>query len=520
MYVRSPSAFPSSVAFGAGPYDARILVVSDLHDNLRNIAKTKTVMDTLTDEAGEKNQRVYRIHCGDISAHGNPENWNLAVLLMKQFRFQANIIGNHETRIPVRDFVDGLLAHVGRSLGRGFYLASNLKKPVSDYYQKLLDRNLVQTDSLVVDRGPAKFGFISALGNSKNPRAHSLPLDNKATCEKIQKEAARLKKEEKVDVVVLVSHRGYSWDVDFAKQPAAENIDVIVGGRSHMATQEIEEGKTLFTKPNGKQILVTNASAYGRHVGVLDLRVDESGRIIFKRLEMKPTEGVERDTTIQALIRKFKGMDSLLPLYRVKAGYYKEDYLDQLHFMADLMKQKVNADVGMVSSDVIRWPLRKNVTPVDLDGAFSENQPVVKVEMTGETLLSILVENTQYMQSPAPTGLKFFAGITYNIDPSTGAHHASANNIMLNGNPIDLKKTYTVATTEPLARYKLVSGVHRPAGFRVLDSEPGQSTETPRQLMEAALSEMQNKTNKTQPVKIPSLPDAMSWLYGLQAHKF
>ena len=99
----------------------------------------------------------------------------------------------------------------------------------------------------------------------------------------------------KGDIVVVLSHLGFSADTDLAKK--VDGIDVIVGGHSH----------TKVEKPAlvGKTFIV-QAFEHGKALGVLDLTV-ENGRIVqaSSRLESIKPIGKE-NKAVAAIVTRYQ----------------------------------------------------------------------------------------------------------------------------------------------------------------------------------------------------------------------
>lgn len=81
--------------------------------------------------------------------------------------------------------------------------------------------------------------------------------------------ATKLKNAERCDLVVCLSHLGYTGDLAFAKKTA--NIDIILGGHSHTFMQEPE---TLINS-QGKKVVVFQNGDRGTFVGRLDIELEK-----------------------------------------------------------------------------------------------------------------------------------------------------------------------------------------------------------------------------------------------------
>ncbi|MEK9137409.1 MAG: metallophosphoesterase, partial [Bacteroidota bacterium] len=78
--------------------------------------------------------------------------------------------------------------------------------------------------------------------------------------------SGRLRREDKVDLVVVISHMGLGPDTMLALR--RNDVDVIVGGHSHIP---------LFAPIKKNRTVVVQAGSWGRYVGKLDLVIDLEG---------------------------------------------------------------------------------------------------------------------------------------------------------------------------------------------------------------------------------------------------
>ncbi|KAF4521721.1 hypothetical protein B566_EDAN012169 [Ephemera danica] len=102
----------------------------------------------------------------------------------------------------------------------------------------------------------------------------------------VSEEAARLRKQG-VDIIVLLSHSGYETDQKIAKE--VTDIDVIVGAHSHTLlwsgkppSTEAAEGEypTVVKQSSGRTVLIVQAFAFSKYVGVLRVKFDRAGEIV------------------------------------------------------------------------------------------------------------------------------------------------------------------------------------------------------------------------------------------------
>lgn len=103
------------------------------------------------------------------------------------------------------------------------------------------------------------------------------------------KRHARLLALEKVHIIIVLSHCGFEIDKKIAKY-GGPLIDVIVGGHSHTFLYNTSDNTTppekpqdtypvVVTQDDGHKVLVVQASAYGKYVGLLKVTFDSDGDV-------------------------------------------------------------------------------------------------------------------------------------------------------------------------------------------------------------------------------------------------
>ncbi len=267
----SPPRISASVSLPASPTRVRLVYNTDIHGNYPLAARNKTGMDYFTQEGERKGYDVLRLNAGDTHTGMSPQFWPLNIRLNELFRFDSMCLGNHEALLPLQEFAGRLL-----EWGKTAYLGTTLKKPLDALYKQLLKAGLIKTTPLIVSKANGQYGFISIHAPAESIQTHSFGIQDRFAVKKIAAQAQKLKAQG-VKLVILMSHRGYRWDAAFTQSVQANDIDVIMGGHSHTRKDTLRQGKTVFTKPNGKPLLVLNAGAFADKVGVADIVVGENG---------------------------------------------------------------------------------------------------------------------------------------------------------------------------------------------------------------------------------------------------
>jgi len=170
--------------------------------------------------------------------------------------------------------------------------------------------------------------------------------------EELQKLVDAHRSNDKVDVVILLSHNG--MDIDLKLASRVTGVDVILGGHTHDAVPQ-----PIAVRNPGGVTLVTNAGSNGKFLGVLDLDIGK-GKLNNVRYRLLPvySELLKPDPAMQSLIDKIRepyaaGYDEKVSvadrlLYR--RGNFSGS-MDQL--ICDALLGELNAEVAL--SPGFRW---------------------------------------------------------------------------------------------------------------------------------------------------------------------
>lgn len=142
--------------------------------------------------------------------------------------------------------------------------------------------------SIVVEKSGRKIGIIGVIIASTQNTSITEKLILLDEIESVKKEADRLKQEENVDIIVVLSHCGLVIDREMAAK-GGSNIDVIVGGHSHTFLYNgtempgpdaaADSYPILVEHSDGHKVLIVQASAYAKYVGDLTVYFDSKGEL-------------------------------------------------------------------------------------------------------------------------------------------------------------------------------------------------------------------------------------------------
>lgn len=141
--------------------------------------------------------------------------------------------------------------------------------------------------SIIIERDGRKIGLVGAIVVATVEISSPGKLIFLNEIESVKKEADRLKAEDKVDIIVVLSHCGLVIDREMALL-GGTNIDVIVGGHSHTflyngtdpgPDKASDTYPILVQQTPNHKVLIVQASAYAKYVGDLTVYFDETGEL-------------------------------------------------------------------------------------------------------------------------------------------------------------------------------------------------------------------------------------------------
>jgi 5'-nucleotidase len=255
-----------------------------------------------------------------------------------------------------------------------------------------------------------------------------------------------------VDFIILLSHLGIHEDEQIAEM--FTDIDVILGAHTHHL---LPEGKYI------RHTLLCGAGKYGEYIGVVKLEIDEQENEIKKEASViKTAELQECQEAKQKLDCLFRESEKILDETVVELTEDLElDWFAPSRFpqlLAEALKEWCDGDIGMVNAGILLEPLYKGiVTKKDLHRICPHPINPCKVYLRGDELKEVILQAaTERMKTLQIKGLGFrgkimgqmvYEGVQVETEMmSDGLEHIQ--HIFINGEPIDLEKTYAIATID------------------------------------------------------------------------
>lgn len=369
--------------------------------------------------------------------------------VMNDLGVDIRILGNHEFDNGI-DSLASVLA-----LSNATKISSNY-----DLSQTPLANQFVT--SSIKEYGGKRIGFI---GINLNPdgmitKGNYDGLVFEPIVATANKAASKLKKDDKVDAVIAISHIGYApagLVGDSVLAVNSRDIDIIIGGHSHdVIDPKTESGNSRSHLRNldGKPVLVVQTGKAGRKLGKIEIDLDKLGSDSYPDYELIDIDSrydSYNDPKLAATIKKYSdGVDSLMQLNvgtTTRALDSKSDEL--LNFFADYVLDRgkelaPNVDLAIVNKGGIRDGLPQGkFSKGQILNIFPFRNYITVIDIKGNDLR----EAFDVMASRGGDGIS--ANVTAEYETGEDPH---AEDIMINGKELDPDKTYRVATIDYLAK--------------------------------------------------------------------
>lgn len=302
--------------------------------------------------------------------------------IMKEAGYDAVGLGNHEFDLKP----DGLarILRAGTEKGMPYLVCANIEfdsaDKADDSLSKAFQDDLV-TPTVVIERGGVKVGIFGLVGkNAAEVTPFAKPVRFGDPIQSARRMVDKLRREDRVDVVVCLSHGGLKGptltegeDVELARQ--VPGIDVIVSGHTHVLRPAplVERGT-----------IIVQAGAYGTHLGVLDLEV-QPGKVVLKDYALRAVDDtVAGDSRIQGMVEQGRELVNRQVLADKGLSFFKVI----AHSSFDLTCTEGDSNLGNIIADAIRWSIDKaeqGRTSRKTDVAFESNGVIRDDVLMGAT---------------------------------------------------------------------------------------------------------------------------------------
>lgn len=272
--------------------------------------------------------------------------------------------------------------------------------------------------------------------------------------EKAKEMVAKLK-EEKVDAIIALTHIGLDESSKITSDKIAEEvegIDLIVDGHSHTL---LNEGKVV------KDTLIAQTGGYNANFGVVTLTFKD-GKIVTKEpllISKEAAAEIESNADILALIKETEDANKVITDVVVSKTDVKLDgernnvrggETNLSNLITDAMLNISKADIAITNGGGIRASIDVgDITMGEIITVLPFGNYVVVKEYTGAQVLAALEHGTKSYPEPAGSFAQV-AGLTFTLDLNQEAGKR-VKDVKVGGAPLDLAKTYKVATNDFMA---------------------------------------------------------------------
>lgn len=377
--------------------------------------------------------------------------------LLGQMGYEATTLGNHEFDFRPEGLALSLMAVIESGERLPQIVAANLQFPTDEEgkivgedlqaLQKAMHAYGVQ-DYIILDRKGYKIGVFGIIGNNAVSNAPMAGVEFTDPVEAAQEVVEKLEQQEKVDLIVCLSHSGTDQDFDKSEDvimaKKVPEIDVIISGHSHTTLNEpIVVGDTY----------ICSAGHYGKNLGKITLANESPGIWSLVNYQLLPiTRVIAFDETLAQRIEEFKVLvqdkylkqmdldfDDILaytPFSFTPVADLEEIHDEQplANLIADsyiyAIKQAEGenyqpVDVAVVPAGTIRASFVKgNITVADAFNVSSlgigpdkrSGYPLLSVYLTGKELKTACEVDASVAPLMRPAQL-YMSGLTYTFNP-------------------------------------------------------------------------------------------------------
>lgn len=457
----------AAATIGVAARDLVILHTNDTHslivpdsDGKGGVLQRKAIIDSIRRE----NRDVILVDAGDKvqgSLYFKFFKGEVEYPLQNMLGVDISILGNHE-------FDNGLeaLAEKERTL-KSERLSANYDftgTPAEGLFKPYTVRKI----------GGKKIGFIGInldpVSMISEPDYAGMKFNN--VIETANKTAAFLKSNKKCDLVVAVTHIGYTKANDKTNDPelarASKDIDIIIGGHSHTLIDPDypEKFPSIVENAESRPVLIVQTGKSGKYIGQIRVDLDKlksstpadfeyslievSDRFPEERLDPKMKAFLQPFTDSLENVKKdiighadqdfnYFGRTGLFPNWSADFGsWYGNLVLDSLRQYDPNVPRLDFAimNVGGIRNNIPKGPVSKG----EIMNAFPFNNRFVIMQISGKDII-------ETMKVAARKGGEAVSNEVRVVSDS----NRNLQHVLLNLKEIDPEKTYTVGTIDYVA---------------------------------------------------------------------
>ncbi|KXT01928.1 hypothetical protein AC578_2548 [Pseudocercospora eumusae] len=449
----------SSGADTSNPPDLRFLHYNDVYhvepgsrEPVGGIARFQTLCNAYHSSPGQAGPELLTFFSGDAfnpSLESSVTKGKHMLSPLNNIRTDVACLGNHDLDFGVEQF--RFLADKCRFP----WLCANVLDPALGGDVPLA--NCKRTVVLSASNG-IRIGVIGVVEREWLDTINTLPpnLRYLSATGVVKELAKKLRDEDGVEMVVVVSHQREPNDLKLARNLEPGVVDIVLGGHDHYYKHSVDEGSGTHVLRSGsdfKQLSYIEARKKGDGKG-WDFEITRRDVVSSIPQDQAAVEMVEKITaSLRPKLEKPIGYTSAPLDARFTTVRTKESNLG--NFTCDLMRFHYNADCAIMASGTIRgdqvYP--PGVLRVkDMMNCFPFEDPCVVIALKGSQIVEALENGVKTY--PALEGrFPQVSGIEFAFDPSKEPGQRCSD-IKIGGKPVEMDKEYTLATRDYMVRGK------------------------------------------------------------------
>lgn len=448
--IRKSIIIPAAVAVAAFSVSAEHLVIlhtNDTHSqidpeshDLGGVMRRKAVIDSV--RGAEKN--VLLMDAGDVvqgTLYFNLYRGEVEHKVMNELGYDIATLGNHEFDNGAEELA-GLLRNDNATWVSTNYDVDNspLAGLVVPYVVKEYGGKRVGIMALNLDPK----GMIS----DRNIKG----VEYMDVYEAAEHTAWALRHNEKADVVVALTHIGYSDDShanDSILAAKSKDIDLIIGGHSHTPLNPANPRSkpTLIRNAAGKDVVVAQMGSKGTSIGKIDIDLDNNSIVSSVIPVNSRLDGKVDERLLETLAPYRSKVDSLMSIRLAKASA-PLDKQSIINIFSDLVLERGKKLVGEpVDMAILNNGGIRNTLP---EGTVSEGH-IIMVLPFENTIEVVKIKGEALARVLAQMGKRPMNGVSGNVDVTYNPELGECTEIKINGKPLNPDRYYNVATIDYLA---------------------------------------------------------------------
>ncbi len=389
-----------------------ILYMNDFHAKLPNLERLYTASKAF--DSFETNADKLKLSSGDDGLGEDPILSKAVSKLLDMIGITKRQTGNHEFDVIPSVHAENAKNAKYQELGN-----INIHTKSSSPLNGIMARSAIEIHNGnkygIVGIGPSDMFKRLKDGVSKD----DLTIDDiNTTIANLQKEVDKLKSQG-VNKIFLLSHSGYTNDIQIAKQ--TRGIDVILGGHSHDLLEGVTENKNLFYNLDNEPVIITQAGKDGEYFGILNLEFDDKGIIKSVQNNVIPTSIFNRPLPVKHAVEEIIGKPEHVGVINSVPPAPKNRLIENNphgNFLVDAMRKELGVDIALLNAANIRGNFEKgkvDTRKVSEITPFKNNLVVAKINEK-ELVDAIKLGGRSFVHPDNKPGIVMVSGLKYTMN--------------------------------------------------------------------------------------------------------